>query len=304
LLAIQQFAVKPRLGEKAFAKKARVQRDRYDVSLRNIKATDINFEKLANGEIDMAALSANNNSIKIYRDISNPLDSIRKVGGYPHQLLYKMKMPVRINKVTFSDSYISYKERNGLSDSSGNLFFDHSTISLANVTNHPTGANKIMNMDVDLNLLGRVPLAVNIKFYLDKVKEGHYHVNAVANKSFNGVLLNQITMPMGLKKIEKGTVNGLSIQFMADNINAQGELTVKYEGLKISLMKRDKKGGAFDKKGIISLLANLVVKNNNPANGKLRTAEVVYKRDEYKSFFNMIWKFAFNGLKDVMGAKL
>ncbi len=107
---------------------------------------------------------------------------------------------------------------------------------------------------------------------------------------------------MGLVRIDKGVINELSFNFMANNYNAEGNFVVKYDDLKLSLLKTDKNNN-IKKKGLLSFLANIVVKNDNPSNGKLRQADVVYERNIYKSFFNTIWKFVFTGLKDIMGAK-
>ena len=303
-ISLIEFAVKPLLGETAFANKVRVQKDRYDIRMRNLTASAVDFDKLLDGKIDIGTVKTSGNSIKIYRDVSHPSDSILKVGKYPHQAIYKLKMPINIGRFIAVKTLVEYKERNPLSDTSGNLRFENSTLTLDNITNAPRPANKITNMNFDGALLGKIPLKVNIKFYLENVKEGHYQVNASIKRSFNAAILNPMVEPMGLVRMEKGKFNELTFNFMADNINAQGELVAKYEDLKLSLLKRDKKNNTLNKKSVTSLLANVIVKNNNPANGKLRKADVVYKRDEYKSFFNMIWKFVFTGLKDVMGAKL
>jgi hypothetical protein len=65
-----------------------------------------------------------------------------------------------------------------------------------------------------------------------------------------------------------------------------------------------KKGDEYKKKAIISLLANVAVKNNNKEGEDMRTANVVLTRNRYRSFFNFIWMTIFKGLKDVAVLKI
>jgi hypothetical protein len=303
-IGLNEFSIKPALGEVAFANKAKVQKDRYHVRIRNLLASSVDFEKLTEGNISVGTIKTSGNSVLVYRDISKPSDSIRKVGNYPHQMLHNLKVPLSIKRFILANTLIEYKEHNPLSDTSGTLRFVNSTMTLTNVTNADKPANKIMNLDFTGSLLGKAPLNINIKFYLDKVAEGRYDVTTLGKTPFAGASLNPMIVPMGMVRIDKGTINELSFNFRGDNLQADGTFIIKYEDLKLALLKHDKKNNSFNKKGIVSLLANVIVKNNNPSNGKTREAKIVYKRDEYKSFFNMIWKFAFVGLKDVMGAKL
>jgi hypothetical protein len=248
-------------------------------------------------------IHATNNAIRIYRDNTQPMDSIKKVGRYPHQMIGKLPFPLYIKQLVAAKTFIQYKEKNLLSDTSGSLIFENSTLAFTNITNNKDPVNKTMDLAFKGALLGQVPLQLNIKFYLEQIEKGKHQVTGNIQNPFKGEVLNKLTVPLGLVRIDKGTINGLSFNYMADNINAQGTLTIKYNDLKLSLLKKNDSKGNFGKKGLMSLLANIVVRNNNPNNNKLRQADVVYKRDEYKSFFNMLWKFVFTGMKDVMGAK-
>jgi len=55
------------------------------------------------------------------------------------------------------------------------------------------------------------------------------------------------------------------------------------------------------KRGFASLAANLAVKNSNPASSGLRKATPQYQRNIYKSFFNLVWKAIFTGMKETVG---
>lgn len=107
---------------------------------------------------------------------------------------------------------------------------------------------------------------------------------------------------MGLMNVEKGLIKSVTFSMKADSSTSNGTLLLPYENLKLSLLK--KKGDAYKKKHIISLLANVAVKNNNREGEGMRTANVVVTRNKYHSFFNFIWMTIFKGLKDIMVLKL
>jgi hypothetical protein len=76
---------------------------------------------------------------------------------------------------------------------------------------------------------------------------------------------------------------------------------MKYQDLKVEILKRDKATKEVKKRGFLSLAANLIVQNNNPGKDGLRKVNPVYERDIYKSFFNLVWKTIFTGMKKTVG---
>jgi hypothetical protein len=70
-----------------------------------------------------------------------------------------------------------------------------------------------------------------------------------------------------------------------------------YENIKISLLKKD--SADLVKKGFMSVIANIALKNDNPQNGKTRTASIDYQRDTTRSFFNLLWKSIYSGVKKI-----
>ena len=76
---------------------------------------------------------------------------------------------------------------------------------------------------------------------------------------------------------------------------------MKYEDLKVDVLKRDDDSKKIEKKGLTSFLANTIVKNSNPDKGNLRKETPHYDRDIQKSFFNLVWKTIFTGMKETVG---
>ena len=141
-------------------------------------------------------------------------------------------------------------------------------------------------------------MAGSFTFYLDEYAKGRFTAECTSNTPFDGTLLNQLMQPMSLAKIEKGTFSKLAFNIAADTTISSGHLLITYDGLKVSLLKRNQ--DEYRKKDIFSLLANVVVRNKNEEGKNMRMGNVQYKYNRYKSFFNYIWKTMFLNMRSVI----
>jgi hypothetical protein len=300
-LKVASVNIKPFLGEKAFANKAHFQKDRYDVTLNGISLKGIDMRNLISKKLFASDLIISNASIKIYRDLKKPLDGKSKVGNYLPQLLKKLDVPVNITHASVSNAFIQYTEHEQVSDSSGIVSFNNSSLSISNITNLAEAADKNKTTTVSFNtrVLNAIPLKGEFKFFLDG-NAGNFTINGHTS-AFNALLLNKVSVPMALIKVNTGTIHSIDFNFTGDDYKAKGDFVMKYSDLKVDVLKRDKDSKQIKKKGLTSLLANVIVQNNNPSNGELRKVHPEYDRNIQKSFFNLVWKNIFTGMKSTVG---
>ncbi len=298
---IASLKVVPSLSEEAFAKKARVQKDRYEVGLTGININNINLDRLLEKQLVANNLIVNNSNIKIYRDISYPLEEVNKVGNYPSQMLLKSDIPVNISKVSFNNTYLEYKEKNPLSNKSGTINFENGKIAVNNMTNIPSDIklNNIMTANYQANVLGKLAMNTTFKFFLT-ASDGKFTANGSLG-SCDAKALNQISMPMALIRVDTGTIDGANFNLIGNDNVAKGEFVMKYKDFKITMFKKGEENVAPKKRGLLSALANTIIKDENPHKGKLRTFSVEYDRERSKSFFNLVWKAVFTGIKGTFG---
>jgi hypothetical protein len=111
-------------------------------------------------------------------------------------------------------------------------------------------------------------------------------------------------VPMGMVKMEKGTLQGAQADISGNNGGASGEVFIPYTDLKLSLMEKNKDRPGLNKKHDTSLLANLfVVKNNNPKKGEApRKVTAEYKAAPGSPFLFIVWKALLVGALKTMGA--
>ena len=293
--------IKPYLSEKAFANKVHFQHDRYDIVLKGVALQNISMHNLLEKKLFASDLLINNTSAKIYRDLTKPDDGIPKIGNYPSQMLMKLKVPVNIQHGTLSNTFIQYTEHEKISDSSGVVTFNGSVLNLTNITNDHEALqkNSVTTVAFSTKALNVISLKGAFKFFMDSPK-GDFGVNGNATE-FAAPVLNKVAVPMALIELKEGTINSLDFNIKGDNSGTRGDFVMKYSDMKVTVLKIDKESKEVSKKRVVSLLANVIVKNNNPQNGNLRKETPSFKRGNQKSFFNLIWKTIFTGMKKTVG---
>jgi len=298
---INSFNIVPFAPEQQFANHFHFQKDRYEVSLSGISLQGIDMNSLLDKRLEASQLVINKVNAKIYRDLHKPLEEKSKVGNYPSQLLMKLSQQLNIPKATINNADIQYRENEPGSNKIGEIDFANSNLSITNITNIPAVIqNKPrLNIAFQSKILGSIPITGNFDFSL-KGNNGDFLVNGQM-PAFDALQLNKVSIPMALIKISSGKINGIDFHFSGDNNAAKGDFVMKYQDLKVDVLKRDKTTNDIKKRGLASLAANLLVANHNPTSEGLRKETPEFKRDIYKSFFNLVWKTIFTGMKKTVG---
>lgn len=300
-LEIGSFNVIPYKSEIAFAKAERFQKDRYDVSMSGIQLQGIEMNELLSEKLLAKQLSISKINARIYRDLTKPLEEKSKVGNYPSQLIMKMEFPLSIAKIKIRNAFIQYREKQIKSDSVGTVTFPNTIFDIKNITNLPSEIKRNNRLAINFHskILGVAPIKGSFNFFINN-PNGKFTVNANISE-FDATKLNQISIPMALIEVKSGRINSAEFNFTGSNTKASGEMTMKYEDLKVNVLKIDKDSKDVKKRGLASFFANLIVLNDNPQGGNLRKVHPEYDRDIYKSFFNLVWKTFFTGLKETVG---
>jgi hypothetical protein len=112
----------------------------------------------------------------------------------------------------------------------------------------------------------------------------------------DAVTLNQIIEPLAMASAKNGKINKLDFNLLGNDYKSSGEVLFLYKDLSVDILKKGE-GQELKTKDLVSFLANALLKNNNPRNNETYTAKVEYERDINKSFFNLLWKSIFDGVK-------
>lgn len=306
-LRLSEFRVKPNYPEMEFSRKYKEQHDRYDLNFKEILLTNVDLERF-NSERTLSAsgLLINDADVRIFMNRELPPVSFDKGRNYPHVVIRRLKLPTVIDTLQIKNTRIAYSEYNPNSKKKGTVTFDRFNATLRNVTNDSVQLAKDhwLRANVTAWLMNKGRMDVNVN--MDLVAE-----NAAFN--FAGTIgkmdmrdLNSLSRNMSLAEIESGTIQKAEFKVNGNLRTTTGSLKLYYINLKVNVLKNDDKTNALEKRGLLSALANsLIIKNDNPdKSGKLRIGKTNAERINSASFFNLMWKSIFAGLKESVGFTL
>lgn len=297
--------VQPKYPEMEFSRKYKTQHDRYDLKLKEVELSNVDFRKL-NTERRLIAskLLVDGLNLKIFMNRALPPVDLDKGKNYPQMALKRLKLNTRIDTMLIKNSNIIYSEYNPKSKAKGTLSFNRFDARILNITNDSLSLSKNhwAIAHTSARLMGKAALNVTINFNL---------ISANADFNFNGTIgkmdmriLNTLTKNMSLAEISSGTIEKADFKVSGNLRTATGYMKLYYNNLKVKLLKTDNDDG-LEKKTIASALANLVIKNENPdKDGTLRVGKADAERAYNNSFFNLMWKSVFAGIKQSVGATL
>jgi hypothetical protein len=304
-LRINSFALIPLHDEMNFGKVAGFAKERFNIKMSDIMLNGIDLPLyISKQELWAKEMAITNGFVSVFNHNGLPKKHQEsKVGKFPHQLLQLLDAPILVQKIQLKDINVNYAVYNNESNQKGQISFEHTSGIIKNATNLEKikAINPIMEVNLNTYLFGQGKLDVNFIFDLT-AKDGAFSYNGVLH-NFNARVLNQITKPLGLVRINRGSVDKLKFNFKANDLGAKGTVAFSYYDLSVALMKNDPEKDHLVTRGFLSFLANaLIIKSENPgADGKLIPVTVNYSRPANTSFFNMIWKSLFTGIKYSIG---
>lgn len=293
---IGHITVKPLLSEDQFAAQLRYQKDRYDLQFNNIEMKEINFRKLFAENILEAGYITFQPLINIYNDRTVAPNPASKIGNYPHQLLQKLNFPLNIQKMIIKGGKVSYTEKAKQSKLKGKLFFSNVDAEISNLTNIPANIqlNHFMKLEATGFLLGTGKLHTTWQLPLSSGNNMFTVSGALGN--MNALALNPLIRPLAMATVQSGTIHKLDFTLTGNDYKASGDVKFLYDELKIALLK--KTPDSLKEKDVATALLNTFIKNKNIGSAS-RNTEVSYNRDPNRSFFNLLWKSIYSGIKKV-----
>ena len=294
-IKINTASLLPLVSEAAFVNSLKVQTDLYNVSFKNIQFSGADLTALLEKKSIIAENLVFEPVLKVFNDRTVTPDTESKLGKYPYQSMMKMPTEFYIKNVQIKNGYVSYRERGAISKNIGDVFFSNVNGSIANATNMESYIKQKNTMEVNVSakFLNMALLSSQWKIPLN-AKDGAFSITGNV-ASFNGINLNPVIEPLGMGSIKSGNIKRFDFNLKGNDIKATGEAVVLYNDLKIKLLKN--KGSAITNKSVTSFVANIIIKDQNPSNGKVRTGNIAFDRVMTKSFFNLIWKSLFDGFK-------
>ena len=297
LITVQYVTVTPTLSQDKFVRSLKFQKDLYNMRFNNIRLTGANVKKLVTDKMVIAEQATFQPILNIFNDRTVTPDTANKIGQYPQQLLQKIKTGIYIKTIVAKNASVNYKERGALSKQTGDVTFNNIDGTIKNFTNIDSykKKNNIMTMAVTCSFLNMAAISSHWSFPLNS-PNGSFNINGEIS-AFDGTKLNPVIEPLGMGSIKSGNIKSYTFNMNGTDLKAAGTALLLYDNLKVKLLKNTGDSNQIKKKSITSFVANILIKDKNPSNGKTRKGNMAFDRVVTKTFFNLVWKSLFAGAK-------
>ena len=226
-----------------------------------------------------------------------------KIGKDPQQALQKVALDMRLKRLNIKNADINYSETDATTGATGQILFKQTNGYVLNVTNDAAAKriNPYMTAHINTRFMDAAPLQVNFKFNL-RAKDGAFNYSGELGK-FDGTVLDKLVKPLAMVHVVSADIEKLTFNINASNYSGKGSVEFYYKNLNIHLLKKVEGKTELQKQGLISMLANnLIIENNNPnKKGVFRAGPVDLKREPDLSFFSFLYKGLLDGLKPSVG---
>lgn len=302
-LIVTNVSLMPRYDEMTFSRLFETQKERYRLVVDSLKVEDINYPALLDERLVRAhKIRIVKPDLGVFLNREKERVSFDKGKNFPALLLRNANWTIDTDTVEIRNGSILYTEYNPETESKGTISFQNLRGTISNATNDSLAVSKKGFAKINLRTIvqQKGDLRININLNLND-NAGAFTVNAsLAPTPISA--FNSVTRPLAKVMVSSGEIN--SLEFTANgNVNsARGVVKLNYSDLNVILMKTDEENN-LKRMGLISVVANaLLIKRDNPErNSAMRISYPFYTREPHGSFFNLIWKVLFTGVKESLG---
>ncbi len=303
-ISISGIKLTPQYPDLTFSRKYATQKDRYDLNFKKINFSGVDFIGLnSDGDLRAKKITIGESRVAVFLNRELPPPNFDKGRNYPHEALKRLPIPTIVDTLSLKNVAIAYTEYDPKNKDRGTLHLENLHGNILNLTNDSLRLTKYNHAYANLTtyIMGKGKLNVKIDFNLTSPNAAFTYVGHV--EPFDLKILNPLSKSLGMVAIESGKVRSVDFTVSANLRSSSGTVKFAYNDLKVDLLKEDEDTNVKKKKGFLSFLANTVlIKNDNPTKGDaIRISKVTYQRLPQASFFNLMWKSVFVGIRETVG---
>lgn len=297
------FDIKPRYNDADFPKQNKYWKDRFDVSVDTVLFFGLSPVNLLKKKYAIRTVWVNSADLDVFLDRRPPPKPWDK--KLPQQMLRESAVQFSVDTLKVKDIDISYRELNPKSGRVGKVTFENTHGYFYNITNDSVKLSKNNFWTADLHTLFMGKGNTTVHFTFDQLSSDNAFSYSGHLGRMDADVLNVATRPLGLVKIKSGVIHQLKFNFSANNYQSKGSVDLHYDRLAVKVLSVDENTGQLKKKGLVSLVANLLMLKNGNMNTEnaVKKTSVIYERNPKKSVFSYMWKSLFTGVKEIVGVQ-
>lgn len=216
--------------------------------------------------------------------------------------LQKAPVKLDIKDLEVNNFTVIYEELAKKGINPGKLFFTDMNGRFSGFTNIVTTPDQYIRLDANGKLMGKGDFTAIWQLPVDSLNDRFLLTAQLTD--FDLTTLNQLITPLVPAEIQSGHLKKLTFNTVASSKGATVDMLFLYNDLKANLLKE--KNGEITNNKLLSGLANLILKHNNPdktnkINNNPRHSHVTIERDPYHSTFNYLWQILRPALIESVG---
>jgi len=271
---------------------------------KKIIVNDIDIESFFNkNKIIVNNINLFNFNLHSYKNKKYPLDSIQRI-ALPLDYLKEINNYLLIDTLNIYKSNLEFEMLEKNASNSGILFLSDIKGQMTNITNDK---EKIKNgeattLDFSAYIMDEGLISVAFNFPLNS-KYGEYnYAGTIAPMDLR--LINPFIENVASVSLKSGYLNGVDFKVQANEKYSLGKIKLAYNKLKINVVKK-KTNAKTEKRGLVSLVANSIIKDSNPKfkRGIVKEKRIYFERNIYKPVFHFWTQSLLAGAKNTLGFK-
>lgn len=298
---IYDFDFRPTTNRYEFYKQFKYRKSAPYIFCKTIEAEKFNAaELLANHKLEINKLKLNNISFLSYINKIKPYDTTATKPNL-HQYIRKIPFNARIDTTYIDNGYIAIEQLSPEASTPGIMTITNVKGRIVNLTNDEQTIrnDSVLKFDGHGKLMDKTNISASFRYTINSPNDEFYcnaHVDSLYLPELNPFLENAL-----FAKINDGILTEADIKFTSDNNYSKGESVFKYHNLKLAVNKRD--SVQAKKRGLLSFLANSLIRTDNPKHKFTRTKiGYIYAEPEtYKGFSSYWVKSMLSGAKATAG---
>lgn len=281
-LSVTDLKIVPKFSKKEFDKRLSVERDRYELNIKDIQMANPDWE-FQNDTLHFKSpqTEINEADFHIYRNKLLPDDpSVRPLYS---QLIRNLGIKIQLDTIQLKSSQIVYEEQTKAGRPPAILRFDQINSTIRNLTNIGMDSPDFpqTKIDIEADFMNESPLKLNWEFYVNDLQDDFRVYGELETISASAV--NPYLKPA--RNIElQGMIQSMYYNFYGDEENATGDMRMQYKNFKVDILKKDEAG----KKKFLSGIVNFFIKND-ATKGDLEITDIEVERNKAASFWNYLW---------------
>ncbi len=300
-LKISNVDFRPTTNRYEFYKHFKNRKSAPYIFCKTVEAEKFNVASLAeNNKLEISKLKLDNISFLSYINRTKTYDT-SAIKPNLHQYIRKIPFKTKIDTTLISHGYIAIEQLNPEASTPGLMTITDIYGRIINLTNDSVDFKRdsVLKFDGHGKIMDRAEVSASFRYTINSPNDEFYcnaHLDSLFLPDLNPFLENAL-----FARIDDGILTEADIKFTSDNNYSKGESIFKYHDLKLAVNKRD--SVQAKKRGLLSLLANSLIRTDNPKHkfSRVKVGYIYAEPETYKGFSSYWVKSMLSGAKATAG---